>query len=170
MAILDVTDQFWAFVDDAVAQRCRVTRARTEMARADGGDEREGEEGEEDVRELGSFLALCGCVAQIRREDGAAADDSGLMVVADHRLPPAPSVHHPLPRGARWEPRSGAYVFDDIDVLFYGTRDILTQFGSTAAHAVRLRCVDVVIGLILAYIDVSSLSEDVETGMRLWRP
>jgi len=78
--------------------------------------------------------------------------------------PPSPQVE-PMPSGTLWDAGAEAYVFMDIEHMFYGVRDILELFGSTVIHEVWLQRVQSCISKILSFLDIMALSDDIEMGL-----
>lgn len=136
---MDVTAAFWDFVEDVAARHTSGDR----------------------MRKLASFETLSSATS------AASISDAWLMLSASDDIPRPRSdaVAAQMPGGASWSPGGDCYVFSDIQSLLYGVRDILSLHGSTVLHEIRGRQVERVIQTILAYLDVASLSEDIETAL-----
>lgn len=139
----NITHEFWCFVE-------LVGRDKTLST----GDK---------IRQLPSYDVLSAIV----EETVVSGERLGLDA---NDLFPYPPPEGSLPEGVQWDEVEGVYTFTDIEAVFNGVGEILSRFGKTIVHAVRLRHVTVCRAHILADLDISALTDDLESGLGFRNP
>lgn len=133
---MDISAEFWRFVEDV-----------------HGSPDLSGDE----IRGLDSYARLQRIIDGSRPY--AIAAEGALRFDAE-----APPCF--LPEGTRYDGENACYIFDEIENVFYGVQTLLreTETRSVAREA-RLEQVGACIAKIHRWLDVASLSEDIERGL-----
>jgi hypothetical protein len=137
---LDISLEFWSFIEAVAANPHLV------------GD---------DIKSLPSF----GDLSQAIYSSGNAYALRGGG--GDMYMPCGDNAPLPLP-GVSWDGDAGVWVFDDMEAVFYGTREVLREDAATSS-SVRSRLllsnVDLCFGKIQRWLSVVSLACDMERGL-----